>query len=127
MDNGPKEEAAPSGREEFSEKVGAKAARKMRARRDKEGSVWFGLGMFGIVGWSVAIPTLISILLGVWIDTKWPSRFSWTLMLIFIGVILGCLNAWYWITRERGMVGQNSKPKIQNPKFKTQNPNHRKD
>jgi len=63
--------------------------------------VWFGLGASGIVGWSVAIPTLIGVALGVWIDSKWPGRFSWTLMLLVAGVILGCLNAWYWVTRER--------------------------
>ncbi|MBW1746244.1 MAG: AtpZ/AtpI family protein [Deltaproteobacteria bacterium] len=44
---------------------------------------------------------LIGIALGIWIDLKWPSRYSWTLMLLIIGVILGCLNAWFWITCER--------------------------
>jgi len=82
---------------EFTKKVAEKESRKMRARRERERAVWFGLGTFGLVGWSVAIPTLIGIGLGVWIDTKWPSRFSWTLMLLFIGIVLGCLNAWYWV------------------------------
>jgi ATP synthase protein I len=59
--------------------------------------VWFGLGTFGLVGWSVAIPTLIGIGLGVWIDSRWPSRFSWTLMFLFAGVVVGCFNAWYWV------------------------------
>ena len=89
---------------ELSEAVGVKEARKMRARRQKDRSVWFGLGMFGLVGWSVAIPTLVGIALGVWIDLKWPSRYSWTLMLLIIGVVLGCLNAWFWVTRERKMI-----------------------
>ena len=57
--------------------------------------------MFGVIGWSVAIPTLLGIFIGIWIDTTWPSRFSWTLMLLFAGVVLGCLNAWSWIERER--------------------------
>jgi ATP synthase protein I len=86
----------------FEEKVRAKELRKVRARREREQNrrVWFGLGMFGLVGWSVAIPTLLGIALGVWIDMKYPGRVSWTLMLMFIGVILGCLNAWYWVQRE---------------------------
>ncbi len=88
--------------EELGRKVGAKEARKMKARREKDRSIWFGLGMFGLVGWSVAIPTLIAVAVGVWIDLKWPSRFSWTLMLLFIGVVLGCMNAWYWVKRESG-------------------------
>lgn len=93
--------------EELSETVGVKEARKIRARRQKDRSVWFGLGMFGLVGWSVAIPTLVGIALGVWIDLKWPSRYSWTLMLLIIGVILGCLNAWFWVARERKIIGED--------------------
>jgi ATP synthase protein I len=87
-------------KKEFGKKVEVKQERKLKARREKDRSVWFGLGMFGLVGWSVAIPTLIGIALGVWIDTRWPSRISWTLTLLFIGVVLGCLNAWRWIKRE---------------------------
>jgi ATP synthase protein I len=89
----------PKGKE-LSEKIETKEQRKMRARKEGDRGVWFGLGMFGLVGWSVAIPTLIFIAVGVWIDRTYPSRFSWTLMLLFIGVIVGCLNAWYWVKRE---------------------------
>lgn len=88
--------------EELGGKVGAKETRKMKARREKDRSIWFGLGMFGLVGWSVAIPAVIAVAVGVWIDLKWPSRFSWTLMLLFIGVVIGCMNAWYWVKRESG-------------------------
>ncbi|MHB8205511.1 MAG: AtpZ/AtpI family protein, partial [Desulfomonilaceae bacterium] len=38
----------------FAKIVGAKEIRKMEARRGGNRSIWFGLGMFGIVGWSVA-------------------------------------------------------------------------
>jgi len=89
------------------EQIGRKQARKLRARRRKDRSVWFGLGMFGLVGWSVAIPTLIAVALGIWIDTNWPSRFSWTLMLLVPGLAIGCLNAWYWISRERKQIEAN--------------------
>lgn len=81
-------------------KVAQKEARKQKARREKDRSLWFGLGMFGLVGWSVAIPTLIGIAVGIWIDTSVSSPYSWTLMLLFIGVVVGCLNAWYWVKRE---------------------------
>lgn len=87
--------------EELAEIVGAKENRKVRARQDAHRSVWFGFGMFGIIGWSVAVPTVACIALGVWIDSRWPSPYSWTLMLLFVGVVLGCMNAWYWVTRER--------------------------
>lgn len=85
--------------EHFSQQVAAKEARKLKARGRKNRNVWFGLGMFGIVGWSVAIPTLLGTALGIWIDSNYPSRFSWTLMLLFLGVALGSINAWYWVNR----------------------------
>lgn len=89
--------------QKLSKQIGEKEARRMKARRQHT-SVWFGLGTFGVIGWSVAIPTLLGLLIGAWIDTNWPSRFSWTLMLLLVGIILGCLNAWYWIERERRVI-----------------------
>jgi ATP synthase protein I len=86
--------------ESLIRKVGQKESRKLKARREKVRSLWFGMGMFGVVGWSVAIPTLAGIALGVWVDSRWPGPYSWTLMLLVIGVGFGCLNAWYWIKRE---------------------------
>jgi ATP synthase protein I len=56
--------------------------------------------MFGVIGWSVVVPTLIGIFVGVWIDRNWPSQFSWTLMLMLGGLVMGCLNAWKWIQTE---------------------------
>ncbi len=82
------------------DEVARRAARHQRAQREGERSVWFSLGMMGLVGWSVAIPTLIGIALGWWIDSTWPSRVSWTLTLLFVGVALGCLNAWHWVRQE---------------------------
>lgn len=86
----------------FRLKIRRKLARRQKAEREKS-ELFFGLGVFGVVGWSVAIPTLMGIAIGVWIDTTWPSQYSWTLMLLFAGVVLGCLNAWFWIdTSHRG-------------------------
>jgi ATP synthase protein I len=93
----PKEKGKTS---ELVEQVAGKEARKLRARREKERSIMFGLGMFGLVGWSVAIPTLIGIAVGIWIDRTYRGPYSWTLMFLIIGVALGCLNAWYWVKRE---------------------------
>jgi ATP synthase protein I len=105
MDEGhPSGERQTDVRKELFRKLKAKEARKMRARHQRDGSVWFGLGMFGLVGWSVAIPTLLGVALGVWIDLKWASRYSWTLMLLIIGIGVGCLNAWFWVSRERKII-----------------------
>jgi ATP synthase protein I len=87
-------------RRDLEKEVAAKQKRKMQARREGERSVWFGLGMFGLVGWSVAVPALIGVAIGLWVDSHWPSRFSWTLMLLVLGVVVGCLNAWRWVQRE---------------------------
>ncbi len=87
-------------KQELAESVDKQARRKLKARREGRHNVWFGLGMFGLVGWSVAIPTLAGIALGIWIDKRWPSQISWTLTLMFVGVALGCLNAWRWIGEE---------------------------
>ena len=84
----------------FSRQVGAQAARKLKARREGTKSVWFGLGMSGLVGWSVTVPTLIGAALGLWVDKHYPSTYSWTLMLLLIGLIIGCLNAWRWVASE---------------------------
>jgi ATP synthase protein I len=86
--------------ERFRDDVARKAERRRRAAAEQDRGVWFSLGLFGLVGWSVAIPSLLGIALGVWIDTQWPSRISWTITLLFVGVVVGCLNAWYWIKQE---------------------------
>ena len=81
----------------FSRQVGAQAARKLKAQRGAKRSIWFGLGMSGLIGWSVTVPTLIGAALGIWVDKHYPSRFSWTLMLLLIGLVIGCGTAWHWV------------------------------
>jgi ATP synthase protein I len=83
----------------FSREVGAKAARKARARKSTQG-VWFGLGMMGLVGWSVVVPTLLGTALGIWLDNRHPGIHSWTLTLLVVGLAIGCLNAWHWVSKE---------------------------
>lgn len=83
----------------FTEEVVKKERRRIRGLRQQDRTVWFGLGMFGVVGWSVAIPTLIGVAVGLWIDQTWPSQYSWALMLLILGVMIGCLNAWYWVRK----------------------------
>lgn len=90
--------------------VADKEARKLQARRAQNKSVWFGLGMFGMIGWSVAVPTLLGLALGIWLDQHWSVSFSWTLTLLFIGIALGCLNAWFWVTREREWIAARARP-----------------
>jgi ATP synthase protein I len=79
--------------------IGAKAARKLKARRSTQG-VWFGLGMMGLIGWSVVVPTLVGAALGIWLDKHHPGEHPWTLALLVAGLAIGCLNAWYWVAQQ---------------------------
>ncbi len=84
----------------LADQVGSKAARKLKARRDGNEGVWFGLGMMGLIGWSVAVPTVLGAALGLWLDKTHPGAHSWTLALLVAGLVLGCLNAWRWVGSE---------------------------
>ncbi len=83
----------------FGKVVGDKEERKLQAQRDKK-SVWAGLGLFGMVGWSIAVPTILGIVLGVWLDKIYKQDFSWTLSLLLAGLMLGLVIAWNWVQKE---------------------------
>jgi ATP synthase protein I len=87
--------------EDFTKKVASKEGRRIKGKSSKDDTLLFGLGVVGVVGWSVVIPSLIFTALGLWIDRTWPSRFSWALMMLILGVALGCMNAWYWVKKAR--------------------------
>jgi ATP synthase protein I len=84
----------------FAGTVRAKAARKMQARRDGGAGVWMGLGVMGLIGWSVAVPTLAGAALGIWLDARHPGAHSWTLALLMAGLMVGCFTAWAWVARQ---------------------------
>ncbi len=84
----------------FGERVGAKADRLLKVKRHPPQGVWFGLGMMGLIGWSVVIPTVTGALLGLWLDARHPGSHSWTLALLMAGLVLGCGNAWRWVAKE---------------------------
>ena len=90
----------PKSETTFAGEIGAKAARKIKARKSTQG-VWLGLGMMGLVGWSVVVPTLLGAALGIWLDKHHPGKHAWTLALLVAGLALGCLNAWFWVAKEQ--------------------------
>ncbi len=91
---------ASQGGPTFAQQVGARAARKIKARRNSTQGVWLGLGMMGLVGWSVVVPTLLGAALGIWLDKHHPGKHAWTLALLVAGLAIGCLNAWHWVAKE---------------------------
>jgi ATP synthase protein I len=94
MTDEPKRRTPPT----FAEEIDATARRKILAQKNPA-KVWFGLGMMGLIGWSVAIPTLLGAALGLWLDER-QSRHSWTLALLVAGLVLGCFTAWHWVAEE---------------------------
>jgi len=84
----------------FGDGVGAKATRKLKARRHSSRGVWFGLGMMGLIGWSVVVPTLLGAAFGIWLDQRYSGSRSWTLALLMAGLAIGCMNAWHWVAKE---------------------------
>jgi len=99
MNNAPNDKASKEG-STFAVQVGEKAARKLKARRRSASGVWFGLGMMGLIGWSVVVPTLLGAALGIWLDKHHPGSHPWTLALLVAGLTLGCFNAWHWVAKE---------------------------
>ena len=73
----------------MAREVEADARRKLKARRHQDRGVWFGLGMMGLVGWSVVVPTLLGAAIGAWLDRNHAGRQSWTLTLLVAGLVLG--------------------------------------
>ena len=73
--------------------------RKLRSRGQRP-EIARGLGSSGVVGWSIAVPTLVGIAVGVWLDRRVDSDYSWTLVLLAVGLVVGGITAWYWVRRE---------------------------
>jgi ATP synthase protein I len=90
----------------FVQQIASKASRRLRAQSAGVESSWSGLGTLGVVGWSVAAPTLLGGFLGVWLDKHHPGGHSWTLALLGAGLALGCANAWFWVAQQHTAIVQ---------------------
>jgi ATP synthase protein I len=89
-----------AGEVQFKQQIAASVARKLHARLNPDRIVWSWLGMMGLVGWSVTVPTLLGAAIGLWLDKHHPAAHSWTLALLVAGLVLGCWNAWHWVARD---------------------------
>lgn len=101
----------PADAPSFAEQIGASAERKLKARRNPAPGLWFGLGVMGVIGWSVTIPALLGAALGLWLDHHYPGRHPWTLALLVAGLSLGCLNAWHWVAKEERAIRDDEENK----------------
>lgn len=90
--------------EEFRRTVGTKEQRKIRAEQKGIVGAWTGFSAMGVVGWFVALPTVLGSLLGAWMDHRWPTEISWTLTMLGVGLFTGCVFAGIWMNREKNKI-----------------------
>lgn len=101
---------------DFSREVGDRAERlKRRREAEQRRSTWFGLAVFGTVGWYIAIPTVLGAFLGVYLDANYPSERNYTIMLVLTGLVLGGVMAGFWMERERTSINREHEA-YRNPK-----------
>lgn len=125
MADNEREDKRREDRNRLPERIGRQEERKLLARSRKSGEVWFGIGTFGMIGWAVTIPALLLTFLGIWLDARYPTRYSWTLTLLVAGIALGCLNAWYWVSREHGdILRERQGPGTDQDQGQKQGPRH---
>ena len=84
----------------FTRQIRKVALRKISVQDYVSKTVWSGLGMMGLIGWSVVLPTMVGIAIGLWIDERYPSEHYWTLILLVVGLCIGCFHAWRWLDKE---------------------------
>lgn len=113
MNNQPNKQLQKPTKATLSRQIGSKARRKVKARQHSGDGMWFGLGMMGLIGWSVAIPTLLGTVLGIWLDNHYAGQRSWTLVLLLAGLILGCFTAWSWVNKEDKAMRDSNKEEEQ--------------
>lgn len=85
---------------QLGKRVREREVRMLKGKQQAPGTIWSGFAVFGLIGWSVVIPTLGGVMLGLWLDGAYPSKHSWTLTLLAAGLFVGCFNAWRWISEE---------------------------
>lgn len=86
----------PNG-DEFVREVGKQADRRREGRAQ---NLWQGLAQVGAVGWMIALPTVGGAFLGRWIDKHSGTGIFWTLSMLTIGLVIGCVAVWRTMTRE---------------------------
>ena len=76
------------------------AERMKRARSRPNHSPLRGLSAFGMIGWSIAVPTVAGAFIGMWLNRVAPQDFSWPMALILGGAVVGGIIAWSWVSKE---------------------------
>ena len=70
---------------------------RYRQREPAERGFWRSLGVLGSVGWPIVVMTVGGAWLGRWLDRQWDTGVRLTMMLVFVGAIVGSSVAWSMI------------------------------
>lgn len=114
MNEKPQPQGSNGERARLTQRVGQQEARKLKARRQQHNPLWLGFSVMGLVGWGVVVPSLLGLAVGIWIDSHYPTMHCWTLMLLGLGIFVGCINAWYWISRELASIHRDQEEPPEN-------------
>ena len=63
-------------------------------------------GMIASLGGVIAMPIILCLWLGGYLDDVWPQRFSWRLTWLFFGFVWGFVNAYIWIKIEEKKIAR---------------------
>lgn len=63
-------------------------------RRETGGRFWRSLGLVGSVGWPIVLLSTGGALLGRLIDARFATGVRFTLMLLTVGTVVGCVIAY---------------------------------
>jgi ATP synthase protein I len=91
-------------KEHLPEIIAKKSQKREQALQDKKKPIFFGFGMFGMIGWTIALPAVLGTFLGRWLDGLHllDNRISWTLTCLSGGLFAGVIAAWQWVKRQSG-------------------------
>jgi ATP synthase protein I len=75
--------------------------RSRMARRDpRNRSFWRSLNVLGMVGWPIVIALVSGTFLGRYLDERYGTGIRFTLMLMMVGLLIGCYTAWKSIAQK---------------------------
>ncbi|MHB1869557.1 MAG: AtpZ/AtpI family protein [Steroidobacteraceae bacterium] len=90
----------PQERDRFGKAVKQRQERLERWQRDGERSPGQNLAMIGALGSAIVVPILLGIFAGRWLDRKFHTGLWFTLGLLVVGLVFGCVLAWRRIRSE---------------------------
>ena len=87
-------------KEAFAREVHRRRERHDKHLRDGDSSFWQSVGMMGTIGWSVAVPTVLGVLLGRWVDGRLDSAHVFMVFFMLAGLVTGCVTAWRMVAEK---------------------------